>query len=452
MRRDKFHTETHLKVDLYQFGGILCLLFPVFMAQMDHIDCFRDQNGEKPLSARIEPDRLQQEIAEGIAAAQDTVRSLFPGDEVRHIGNNRSNLTRLDLLRRALLQEFGNPIVTFGELRAANKKARGMVRDAVAPHPEYPDRGMAETVVSTVQRLFIATCKKLHGEIETALAVASKQKEAETQVLRRGLLLREVSDAMNARASNGVAAEKLGSFREFLLCVEEAVTDACGAGFVLRREMIVGHLQTYCDGNAGQEEEFSWWMQELLPDTVQLPKVNGHSVAQGMAHLDAHAILTPRPVAAPEASIAPAPPSAATPLPAPEISQAEPPVIIMHAAPASKPTLATVKWTKWKELGLIPAFLQEVIGEQKDKKEGAIKRVSEKYGIPAGKFASWKEDHPELFPVAPVPEPKPAAAENTPPSRPPAVAPAPVLRPQPRSSQPPMPKKPPALPLKEKVM
>lgn len=426
--------------------------FPVFMAQMDHIDCFREQKADTPLPVHIEADRLRQEITQGIEAAQETVRTIFPGDQVRHIGNNRSNLTRLDLLRRALLQETSKPITSFGELRTTNRRARDIVRDAVAPHSEYPDRGMAETVVSTVQRTFIGICRKLHGEIEAALAVTAKQKEAEMQILRRGLLLREVSDAMNARASNGMATEKLHSFQEFLLCVEEAVDDACGAGFVLQRQMIVGHLQTYCDGNAGQEEEFSRWAQELLPDTVHLPKVNGDPVAQGMAHLDAHVILTPRPVVAQEASIAPVPPSSdrspEMSLPAHEIPRAEPPAIMLDSAPASRPTLATVKWTKWKELGLIPAFLQEVIGEQKDKKEGAIKRVSEKYGVPAGKFASWKEDHPELFPVAPVPESKPVAAENTPPARSPVV---PAPGPQPRSALPPIPKKPPALPLKEKA-
>jgi hypothetical protein len=74
---------------------------------------------------------------------------------------------------------------------------------------------------------------------------------------------------------------------------------------------------------------------------------------------------------------------------------------------SAPPALASVKWTQWTAQ-MKCAFLEEVAREQKKKKEGAIKRVSDAYGVPAGKYAGWKEEFPNGF-VPPVLE-TPAAA------------------------------------------
>lgn len=106
---------------------------------------------------------------------------------------------------------------------------------------------------------------------------------------------------------------------------------------------------------------------------------------------------------------------------------------VIPAVADAGPALSSVKWTLWTP-AMKCTFLAEVSQAQKKKKEGAIKRVSDAYGVPAGKYSSWKEEFPNGF-VPPAPEPPV-----------PAPAPVPVLMADPAE---PIEPNPPASPLPE---
>lgn len=274
------------------------------MTQIDHINCFPLQRNDTSLPHPVDGQRVIDAIVTGMRIMENTINQYFSRDNASQIGRNQKNAEKLRGLGQSLLMHF-NPakedrtIRTFGQLQKAYENARRLVRDAIGNHPEYKNRQMDPIIKEEVAKVFIATCKRIHAEIDKDLRANASAAEEKARSDRLILLRRVSMETMTKNVTLIAPQETVDKnsadlFVEFLLCVEEALQSASQKGATLQRTTLEATVQSYCEGNDDQTALFMQWTQQLLPASITIPAQCGSEEVRGETEIHAPHLLMPR--------------------------------------------------------------------------------------------------------------------------------------------------------------
>ena len=267
-------------------------------AKLAHIDCFPNERADSPLPSTLSSTYILQEISDAIAAVKAIVNKLYSPNDAGTAARNRKNFAYVNTMDVGLRKHFpeSKSVRTFGDLGRAYTTARAVVRESVADHHEYPDKGMDEFVKDAVRTEFINRCKKVHLLVQNALTANADVLQAQLEGRRFHTLMTKVSDVLAETVGKADRIDQgdMEHVGVFLLCIEEAVKDASRAGTVLHRGTIERHVETYCDGNDDQYDKLLGWSRQL-PEKVFAPMGNGAPQANGVPpHFDAAAVMMPK--------------------------------------------------------------------------------------------------------------------------------------------------------------
>lgn len=285
--------------------------------RLPFIDCFQGRDKQAALPVPVPANRLDALITASVQILIDAIVRKFPTDlqqkkRQQNTGRVRALETRL---RENIVGDGNGELRTLADIQRTYRKVREMIREACAPHREYPDRKMDDDVIGAIEKSFCEQAERMRAEIETQLKEAEKPKTEEQRKARTLALHACVCRSMSKRlghwlnaqqrplVSNGetVNADNLALFAEFLFCIDEAVNAAGQHDKPLHQEaaQAVSH---YCDGDHAKRKLFVSWLASIPFEQLQkLARQNDgdgeffdvHVNGNGI-HTSAQSILLPR--------------------------------------------------------------------------------------------------------------------------------------------------------------